>query len=428
MLVAFALENYTCFRDRQELNFQAVSRASDLHAFDSGCPQAPRLNRVTAVYGPNGSGKSRLLQALLEARYLVVHSLNGRGAGERLPHTPFLFDTETREKPTTYETCFIEDGTYYEYRFSHDHERIHAESLFAWPPGGRKRRLVERRWQAGTRDYSWRFGKTVTGLKDLWRRCTRPDALFVSVATQLNSGAFEPIFAWFRRLAPIPLDPLVEWSTAEWIVDDATRRKRVLEMLQDADIQVSDLIVEREPMDAGAMRKYFPPAILKERSPFARDSMSGFRTRFAHPVRGASRPHLLDLGEESLGTRRMFALAGPWLDMRDRSRIFIVDELDRSLHPILLDSLLRQINDGGRGGRPHHAQLICALHDTTQMARALSRGQVWFAEKDRTEAAALTPLSDYRPRKGEAVGRAYLAGRYRGIPVTRALQFEDESA
>lgn len=427
MLVAFALENYTCFRDRQELNFQAVSRASDLHAFDSGCPQAPRLNRVTAVYGPNGSGKSRLLQALAAARHLVVHSLNGREAGKPLPHAPFLFDTETRRRPTTYETRFIEDGTYYEYRFSHDHERIHEESLFAWPPGGRKRRLVERQWQVETRDYSWRFGKTVIGLKDVWRRSTRPDALFTSVAAQLNSDTLLPIVAWFRRLAQIPTDRLSEWNTAEWIVEDTTRRMRVLEMLQDADIQVSDLTVEREPMDTLAMRKYMSPALLKGLSPFGSASMPEFRTRFAHPVRGTGRPHLLGLKDESLGTRRMFALAGPWLDMRDRSRIVVVDELDRSLHPILLDSLLRQINDGGRGGPPHHAQLICALHDTTPMAHALSRGQVWFSEKDRTEAATLRPLSDYHPRRGEAVGRAYLTGRYGGIPVTRALQFEGES-
>lgn len=427
MLVAFALENYTCFRDRQELNFQAVSRASDLHVFDSGCPQAPRLNRVTAIYGSNGSGKSRLLQSLSEARDLVVHSLNGREAGERLPHTPFLFDTETRERPTTYETCFIEGGTYYEYSFSHDHERIHEESLFAWPPGGRKRRLVERRWEVETRGYSWRFGKTVTGAKDLWRKSTRPDALFVSVAAQLNSDTFLPIVAWFRRLAQISSERISERSTAQSIADDRSRRTRVLEMLQDVDIQVSDLDVEEEPLETGEMRKYFTPAFLKDLSRFGSDSMSDFRTRFAHPVRGAAKHHLLDLKEESFGTRRMFSLAGPWLDMRDHGQIVIVDELDRSLHSVLLDSLLRQVNDGGRGGRSH-AQLICTLHDTSQLGHALSRGQVWITEKHRAEETTLTPLSDYHPRKGEAVERAYLAGRYGGIPVTRTLQFDDESA
>ena len=426
MLVAFALENYTCFRDRQELNFQAVSRASDLHAFDSDCPQAPRLNRVTAVYGPNGSGKSRLLQALSEARYLVVHSLNGRGPGERLPHTPFLFDAETRERPTTYETCFIEGGTYYEYLFSHDHERIHEESLFAWPPGGRRRRIVERQWKVETRDYSWRFGKTVTGAKDLWRQSTRPDTLFVSVAAQLNSDTFQPIVTWFRRLTQISSERISERSTAESIVEDVARRTRVLEMLQDVDIHVRDLDVEEEPVDTGKMKKYFAPALLKDLSRFGLDSMSDYRTRFAHLVRGATKPHLLDLKEESFGTRRMFSLAGPWLDMRDNNQIVIVDELDRSLHSILLDSLLRQINDGGRGGHSHHAQLICTLHDTKQMGHALPRGQLWFAEKDREEAATLTPLSDYHTRKGEAVERGYLAGRYGGIPVTRTLQFEDE--
>ncbi len=61
---------------------------------------------------------------------------------------------------------------------------------------------------------------------------------------------------------------------------------------------------------------------------------------------------------------------------------------------------------------------MATVHDATLLREELDRGQVWLTEKDRqTEAASLTPLSEYRPRKDEALMRGYLGGRYGGVPV-----------
>ena len=109
MLVAFAMTNYTCFRDRQELNMEAVPRASrdDTYAFPTGTRRFPRLNRISAIYGPNGSGKSRFVKGLGYVRDFVLGSSNESQSGEAIRHLPFLFDAETREQPTTFETSFI---------------------------------------------------------------------------------------------------------------------------------------------------------------------------------------------------------------------------------------------------------------------------------------------------------------------------------
>jgi AAA15 family ATPase/GTPase len=52
----------------------------------------------------------------------------------------------------------------------------------------------------------------------------------------------------------------------------------------------------------------------------------------------------------------------------------------------------------------------------------LRRDQIWFAEKDESQASHLYPLSDFSPRKGEALERGYLAGRYGGVPILRTLR------
>ena len=400
MLVSFALRNYTCFRDRQELSLHSTPRSSEVHAFDTGCPQAPRLNRVTAIYGPNGTGKTSLVRALMAVRQLILGSWRDRQEGDPLPHIPFLFDRVTRRQPSLFDISFIEDGAYYEYRFSHDRQRVHRESLFGWPPGGRKRLLLNRGWNPDRREYDWAFGHSVTGPKEVWRRSTRANALLVSVAAQLNSPTFIPVVTWFRRLGGLTTGSFPDRITAAAILEDGDRKRRVMELLQDSDIAVADLDTRKEGR--------------------------GIRTEFAHASNGKNEVHWVDLKNESEGTQRLFALAWPWIEVVEQNRIVVVDELDRSLHPLLLESLVRRINspDEDSEAPPHRAQLIATLHDTSLLADTLDRGQVWFTDKDRpSEAATLTPLSDYRPRKGEALERGYLSGRYSAVPVTRALRF-----
>ena len=141
------------------------------------------------------------------------------------------------------------------------------------------------------------------------------------------------------------------------------------------------------------------------------------RARFRHPVRGTEEQQFLDLDQESDGTQRLFAFAGPWLDVLDNDLIVVIDELDRSLHPHLVGSLVRRINSEPPSGREKRAQLVMALHDVTPLQDDLDRGQVWFTEKDPDEVAKLIPLSAFRPRRNESLIRGYLGGRYGGAPV-----------
>jgi AAA15 family ATPase/GTPase len=61
----------------------------------------------------------------------------------------------------------------------------------------------------------------------------------------------------------------------------------------------------------------------------------------------------------------------------------------------------------------HNAQLIFTTHDTSVLdAELFRRDQIWFVEKEPEQASRLYPLSDFNPRKGEALEKGYLNGRY----------------
>ena len=119
-------------------------------------------------------------------------------------------------------------------------------------------------------------------------------------------------------------------------------------------------------------------------------------------------------------------MAGPLFEILERGAILVADELDRSLHPLLVKQIIRVFHDPeiNRNG----AQLIFTTHDTSQLgAEVFRRDQIWFAEKRRDQSSELTPLSGFSPRKGEALGRGYLSGRYGGIPISAARLINEGS-
>ena len=418
MLVSFTLRNHACFRDRAELRLEATgsARHDDRFTFDSGSRRHPRLSRATAIYGPNGSGKSRLIQGLSFARHFVIESAKGGQIGDPTPHLPFLLDQESRGQPTTYETSFIQDGTAYEFGFSVDSRQVCDEWLFAWPPGGRRRKLLKRQSQVAEANGSWFFGASVHGPKQTWCAMTRPNALLVTTASQFNSAVFRPVVDWFQNLQVLAGDDLSAISTVRKAQASAASRQRILLFLRDAQVAVAGLSFEERRIPPGRMRQILPPVLLNRIAATGRTGGHEWRIRLAHDLPGTDRKQHFDLEQESDGTRRLFALAGSWLEALDRNQTVVIDELDRSLHPHLVASLVRRINSAPVGD-DRRTQLVMTAHDVTLLRDVLDRSQVWLTEKDPTEAARLVPLSDFRPRRNESLLRGYLGGRYGGVPV-----------
>src|SRR5690606_17250909 len=118
-------------------------------------------------------------------------------------------------------------------------------------------------------------------------------------------------------------------------------------------------------------------------------------------------------------------LSGPVLDVLAKGRILVIDELDTSLHTLLVRELVRlfhnpEVNANG-------AQLIFSTHDTSLLddPDLFRRDQIWFVEKDRDQASHLVALVEFSPRKNEALERGYLMGRYGGIPfIDQSLGLE----
>ena len=128
--------------------------------------------------------------------------------------------------------------------------------------------------------------------------------------------------------------------------------------------------------------------------------------------------------DESSGTQKYFALAGPILETLTSGDALFVDELESKLHPNLVAEILRLFHS--KETNPNNAQLIFNTHDTNLLSsRMLRRDQIWFVEKDRYGASSLYSLADFKTdqvRKGDNFEKNYMEGRYGAIPNLNDFQ------
>lgn len=408
MLLEFRVRNFRSIRDEQALNLIASGdkELATTHLASTGLKSAPHALRTVVVYGPNASGKSSLLRALDYMRAVVAESATVIQPGQTYNVQPFKLDPATAHQPTEFEITFLLSGVRHQYAFAMTPQRIVSESLLVYR-SSKPTQLFSRQHIDGD-GYDYEFSTYLTGPRKLWQESTRPNALFLSMAAQLNSEQLSPVFNWIVRnitFLPAGATVLPDFTTALLATEQG--RASIREFLSAADISIADVqAVPRKGMQAQwVMSASGLQASQEERE-------------FLMPVFEHSTPKgsaKFELHDESEGTQRLYGLIAPVLDCLRDGRVLVVDELDSSLHTLLVRRLVTMFQTPELN--PNGAQLIFSTHDTSLLDHTLfRRDQIWFTEKDADQATRLYPLTDFSPRKQEAWERGYLAGRYGAVP------------
>lgn len=116
---------------------------------------------------------------------------------------------------------------------------------------------------------------------------------------------------------------------------------------------------------------------------------------------------------ESDGTIRLINYIPLFYAVINEGCVAIVDEIERSLHPILIKEIISKISDN----KETKGQLIFTTHESCLLDQGVFRSdEIWFAEKDLEGATHLYPLSDFNIRNMSQIERGYMMGRYGGIP------------
>jgi uncharacterized protein len=409
MLLEFRVRNYRSIRDEQVLTLIASGdkELAETHLAPTGLKAASHALRSAVVYGPNASGKSSLLRALDYLRAVVAESATVIQPGQTYNVQPFKLDPASAQQPTEFEITFLLAGVRHQYAFSMTAQRIVSESLLVYR-SSKPTQLFNRQHADGD-VYDYEFSTYLSGPRKVWQESTRPNSLFLSMAAQLNSEQLGPVFNWIVRnivFLPAGASVLPDFTTA--LLATAEGRASIREFLSAADISIADVqVVSRKAMHA---QWVMSASGVQQASQEERELLMPI---FEHSTpKGSAK---FELHDESEGTQRLYGLIAPVLDCLREGRVLVVDELDSSLHTLLVRRLIAMFQTPELN--PHGAQLIFSTHDTSLLDHTLfRRDQIWFTEKDADQATRLYPLTDFSPRKQEAWERGYLAGRYGAVP------------
>jgi AAA15 family ATPase/GTPase len=140
---------------------------------------------------------------------------------------------------------------------------------------------------------------------------------------------------------------------------------------------------------------------------------------FQHETMASEDKILFDTSEESDGTIRLLDLLPIVSTAHKEQRVYVIDEIDRSLHPNLSYSLIQDFLD-----RQNHNQIIVTTHDTHLLTfDLLRRDEIWFVEKDKNGATSVYSLEEFTPRYDRNIQKGYLKGRFGAIPMLGKKNF-----
>ena len=435
-LLSFTARNVRSYREEVHLSLLAT-RLSDTDAVRdvdmAGASSPVTVLPVAGIFGANASGKSTVLRAMADMRAIVLGSFRQGDHETRIRRYPFLLHDESA-CPSHFEVDLILSGVRWQYGFEFDDRHVLGEYAYFYPKG--RQALVFRRERDAQEHH---FGQLFRSSGPELARLVRRNALLLSVAGAAADATPEDrprivavlgsLFAWFRTSLLLMDSGNGTQRIAR--TADLTRsygtRERVVALIRAADLGITDVERFHRDFDPELAERVQRALLngLEESGPEGQDDRLVVSDLIRLHHTGLDGSAAIDPEHESEGTLTWVSLIGPVLDALDRGVAVLVDDLDASLHPHLVQRFIHLFQD--RDTNPKCAQLVFNAHDVTILGdssqRTLGRDQIWLTEKAADGTTTLYALADFRPKGDEALGRRYLQGRYGGVPVLDPAEF-----
>jgi len=425
MIITFTIENWMSFKD--EVSFSMVASREKQHGH-----RIPRVKKfpvrilpVTALYGGNASGKSNFFKALEFAKNLVVE---GTKPDEMIPVEPFLLDDDCLEKPSRFKFELLINELIYEFSFSVTRDAVVEEKLVEIN-STKEKILYSRKGKKYKINVSEK-GKRKDFLKYV-SEGTDNKQLFLTNSISQNVDKFRLVYNWFRDILTL-VGPSTKvgshYSTNEYISD------LMGSMLERLDTGISTLAVEeikidqlgRSDVENRRLFKYLEnnsDSIIFSKlgctlNIEGEEAYLTTKRRVALHKKANGTTIKFEIDKESDGSQRVIDLLPMFMQISpsDFNKVYIIDEIDRSLHTLLTRQLLEFYLDNC--SEKSRSQLLFTTHDVLLMDQdLLRRDEMWVAERDNEGSSDIVSLGEYKDiRNDKDIRKSYLQGRFGGVP------------
>lgn len=383
-----------------------------------------RVVPVLALYGANASGKTNVIRALASLFAIIRHGIEGRYCPNRL---------NPRYASTTFELEFIKKNSRYCYRLEYDGGRIRNENLKVF---------VEGAWRtvfAVGEEFAFEVIATenypIDKLKDFFRvECTSAAGAQIrswfdclgrkyKALSQTVAEAYQACMKevsvyltndidFVRGIDSLALEMKSTHEEAEY---------RVSQFLKKFDIGIEGIVVDSQELSSDELALFFEKRQTGRGSVNRRDGKFYIEAiDFKHRDVDGNLVPMAYRSEESEGTRLLAGIIATCLVALDCGSTVFFDELDRSLHPLILIELVKLFKP--RQYNPHGAQLVFTAHDPSLMEDVLLRlGEIGIVNNGLATGTTLRRLVDMRNagmeiRNVHNFRKLYMDGFFTGIP------------
>lgn len=436
MLLNFRFSNFKSYSDLAE--YSMIKGLQRKHKYNFIKKNGLDVLTFSAIFGANAGGKSNLVHAIDLSQSLVLSNLNRIKTYNQYNKN----QVENREKVSQFEYDIEIDEEVYTYGFSviFAKKEIVTEYLYDMTNEKDPKTVYERDEARDKFKLNYNYlniDSETENRINIYKEDTEKSTLFLSHVNrnnrkglQNNQGnklVFQKIFHWFQdtlevihpttavktsRLAYIDeekLNQLGKFLSAFDTGISAVKFERTNEEALELPMQIRERIFEdllTDPEEKGKRRGHLiksPNSIYKLTA--EDNEVIIEEIRFIHQSSAAS----FSMEEESDGTKRIIEIFSILFDKQ--KKVYIVDELDRSLHPNLTVRFVEEFLK-----KESEVQLIVTTHEEKLLdLNMLRRDQVWFVDKHDGNSELYT-LDQYRERFDKDIEKEYLSGRYGSVP------------
>ncbi|HUX54223.1 MAG TPA: AAA family ATPase [Williamwhitmania sp.] len=409
MILEIRISNFFSIKDEIVLDFRAANiKSANAKAIGNNVFEFNKTQvlKTIAIYGANASGKSNIIKAIRFCNALVFES-HQHNENTIYNFQPFKFNGYD-SKPSKYFIRFVSKNIEYEYSFTLTRKNIVTESLYYYPKGRIKEIFTRDERLGKTKKEKYNFGDLIKRPMDVAEN-TSDKTLYISRASQMDREIGKEIFNYFHTQFILNY---IGFGAAAIETLSNQDKQRLIDAIKIAD---SDIVDVKFKVLKKAGKHYKADA--KTMTLTVEDVVQDYlQIRTYHK---ASPTTAFDfLTEESQGTIKLFFIMLTILDVVKHNKILLIDEIEDSLHPQIIEYLFNIFRTGAK------AQLLCTTHNTRLLdLKKVRKDQIFFANKKADGSTDLYSLYDYSDfRDTMDLEKAYLQGRFDAVPFINDSQ------
>ncbi len=445
MLIGFSVSNYKSFNESQSISFLASKITR--HKMHISKIANRRILKSGMIFGANAGGKSNLVKAIFFSRKIILNGVSNVNLSKR----HFRLAKDKYIEPGVFEYRIMIDNQEFSYGIAVSYAnreivgewlseiKSNEEEIYLFNRGIDKDGLsyAESDILFETKEdrvklnfYLDGFGENIsdayrkkTILNDIALRTTDKEGLFAKI---------RKVYEWFEDM--IILFPNSKYSGLNDAAAEEEKRILFSKLMSFFDTGIESVETQKEEMDFDKVLENIPledaekikadisnetsnhPIMFKINKQvfILRKDENGNIVYNKLLLNHGNPDDLFEYIDESDGTKRLFDLI-PLFYEKKRSKIIVIDEIDRSLHTNLTRRFLELFYELTEN---YDYQIIATTHDSNLLDLDLLRqDEIWFVERQEDHSSNIFSLNKFKERYDKKIDREYLLGRYGAVPV-----------